>query len=233
MFLYDGVEVNIVYQPKYCLINNKVSGLEALTRTFEGGLKIDHELYLSNLNNRCLINDYTILFIESSFLELNRNDLLDVEVSFNIYSNQLLDDVFVSKMLSVRKCYKGIVTLEISEKEAVDSLRLREVVMKLKCHNIKISLDDFAKDSATICNLLSVDYDEVKVDKSLIDMLDAEKTKMFIKMLVGFASDVNLKLVAEGVESQCQVQTLKELGVDFVQGYFFAKPTSACELALV
>jgi len=93
-------------------------------------------------------------------------------------------------------------------------------------HNLgtKINLDDFGTGYSSIAFLKKFDVDIIKIDKTFVDDVLEEKSRNYVKAIVDTAKTLDKELVAEGVETKEQFEVLKDLGVDYFQGYYFAKP---------
>ena len=96
---------------------------------------------------------------------------------------------------------------------------------------IKIALDDFGTGYNTIKYLADFDFDVVKIDKSFIDKVNEKPD--FIASIIKMIHSIGSKVVSEGVENKEQVELLRDLGSDIMQGYFFYKPLTLNELLLM
>jgi EAL domain-containing protein (putative c-di-GMP-specific phosphodiesterase class I) len=159
-----------------------------------------------------------------------------IEVSVNIPSAYLIDilkdinglhnrlDSFVNKY--------GSFVFEITEKSLLvvgdDVLSLLEMLRK---QGIGISLDDFGTGYSSIKQLGALPLDYLKIDKSLIDFIDASSSSAtIVGYIVRLSHELNLKVIAEGVENESQNDALAWAGCDFAQGYLFSKPIAANQI---
>ena len=140
-----------------------------------------------------------------------------VQLVMNILHDQLLDPMYLN--------------LEITEDEAMEDIDLIiKVFLELKSQGIKISMDDFGTGYSSLSWLSNLPIDTIKIDRSLIANLDNNsKNKVIIKSIIAVADSLNIKVIAEGIETKTELDTLKELGCDYIQGYLIGKPMSTSD----
>ena len=154
----------------------------------------------------------------------------------NVSSAQLRSDAFhdcVRDSLALHQLDPGRLTLEVTESLALDdspeTLGRLEALKALGCG---IAIDDFGTGYSSLSYLRRLPIDKLKIDRSLVDGVgpDAEATAV-ARAIVDLARTLRLTTVAEGIEGQHQADALREMGCDLGQGYLFAKPLGAVELA--
>lgn len=92
---------------------------------------------------------------------------------------------------------------------------------------IKIAIDDFGKGYSSYIYLCNLSLNTLKIDKSFIDFINCDnKRNLIIKNIIDLAHILDMKVVAEGVEQEHQMKTLKEYGCDIIQGFYYSKPLS-------
>lgn len=102
------------------------------------------------------------------------------------------------------------------------------ILEQFKNMGIKISLDDFGTGYSSLSYVNKLPIDKIKIDKSLIMNLEKNyKNLMIIKSIITMSHSLNIKIVAEGIETEKQLEILKELECDFIQGYLIGKPMDA------
>ncbi|BCN24302.1 diguanylate cyclase [Vibrio alfacsensis] len=211
-------EFTMHYQPK--IMHGRMISCEALLRPKH---KINVEQFVQTCPDPIRLD---ILVIKQVMKELCLH-AIDVNTSVNINAKSIMNDAFVNFCLTEVQG-KGI-TLEITEYSDIDNRALfAKNIAKLQQGKIKISLDDFGKGYAHSILLVKNKFDEIKLDKSLIDNIDTDgdvfcHLKYLIEMLrkMGFT-----KFVFEGVETlKQQEQILKIDNNAILQGYFYSKPT--------
>ncbi|NNU75662.1 EAL domain-containing protein [Clostridium estertheticum] len=140
-----------------------------------------------------------------------------VQIVMNICRNQSLDPKYLN--------------LEITEGEAMEDINLIiKVLLELKSCGIKISMDDFGTGYSSLSWLSKLPIDTIKIDRSLIINLDNNsKNIAIIKAIIAVADSLDIKVIAEGIETKTEFLTLKELGCQSIQGYLIGKPMMASD----
>jgi len=156
-------------------------------------------------------------------------------LSINISPKQLHQKLFVEQIISVVSNYKikpERITLELTESVLFDNQKvLIEKLQELRKYGIKISLDDFGTGYSSLAYLQKLPIDELKIDKMFIDNLTPEKPSQYvITAILTLAKSMDIELIVEGIETKQQFEILKELGVKYFQGYYFAKAQPAKQL---
>lgn len=105
--------------------------------------------------------------------------------------------------------------------------QVRDILLKLKAQDIKLSLDDFGTGYSSLCYLTNLPIDILKIDRSFVKLItETEQKPLVIDAIVSLAKGLELEVIAEGVEHPYQVTRLRELGCDYAQGYYFSQPLS-------
>ncbi|MCY6354297.1 EAL domain-containing protein [Clostridium sp. ZS2-4] len=158
----------------------------------------------------------------------------DFYISVNISFNQLKQENFidiVTDALNHSKLSPSYLNLEITEDEAMEDVSLTINTLKtLRELGVTISLDDFGTGYSSLSYVSSLPINTLKIDKSLITDIDKNtKNLEIIKITIMMAHSLNLKVVAEGIETNEHLNILKELKCDSIQGYLIGKPVEAAE----
>ena len=96
---------------------------------------------------------------------------------------------------------------------------------KLRTLGVTISIDDFGTGYSSLSRLSRLAFDKIKIDKSFVTSISTQEDALnIIKLITSMAKSLSMKVVAEGVETQEQLESLQALGCDFAQGYLFSKP---------
>ena len=121
------------------------------------------------------------------------------------------------------------VNLEITETATnYDEERLRQQLFDIKKLGFSFSLDDYGTGYSNLVRVLEYPVDMIKLDKSIVwSAFHVQDNYVTMKNLISMFHDVRRKIVAEGVESEEQMQALNELGCDYLQGYYYSKPIVA------
>ena len=119
------------------------------------------------------------------------------------------------------------IIFEIIESEGIENFdKVLEFITDVKRYGTKISIDDFGTGYSNFEYLMKLKVDYIKIDGSMIKNIDNDKSaQMIIASIVSFAKNMNIKTVAEFVHSKNVYEKVKELGVDYSQGYYFGEPT--------
>ncbi len=103
--------------------------------------------------------------------------------------------------------------------------KVNQILRPLREVGIQISLDDFGTGYSALNYLVNLEVNEVKIDKMLIDSIASNtKGKVMLKTLKDLAQEFELRLIAEGVETEQQYQVIRDIGYKIIQGYYFSKP---------
>jgi diguanylate cyclase (GGDEF)-like protein/PAS domain S-box-containing protein len=147
----------------------------------------------------------------------------------NVSPRQLNDENFVSLVGSAianAKINPGQLGLEITENVLIGSLDdCIQKLRRLHALGVNFSLDDFGTGYSSLTYLRSLPVNTIKLDKSFIDELaDDEAQVSFVRLIVDMAHKLGIKVIAEGVETELQVERLKKCHCDYIQGYIFSRP---------
>jgi EAL domain-containing protein (putative c-di-GMP-specific phosphodiesterase class I) len=159
----------------------------------------------------------------------------DVAISVNVSVHQLMSAGFVeivAAVVSASSSRAEQLILEITESVFVtDGERALIVLNDLKALGVKLALDDFGTGYSSLSYLLQFPVDIVKIDKIFVAGLGRDRTNQaVVAAIVQLAHDLGSTVVAEGVETIEQHQELAQLGADFCQGFYFARPMPAVNI---
>ncbi len=159
-------------------------------------------------------------------------DKLDLRMALNVSPALLGDDTWANDFLS-RCAEYGMdpkwVTLEITETAAgATGAKAQDILTRLHKKGFKLSIDDFGTGFSSLATLYRLPISEMKIDKSFIfDLQNNSGARELVESAIAMAKRMNIKVVAEGVESESVFQELRRLGCDEVQGYFISKAMPA------
>ena len=228
-------EFKIVYQPKIELKTNKVSSCEALVRWYRNGIYISPSKFIPLFEkNRFIIklDKYIFKQVCKDIKIINEKIKTTniINFSINISKEHFAYENFIEEYIKIIKQTNvpiNIIELEITESASeYKGINLAKIIENLKNKGFKIALDDFGTGYSSLSMLQELNIDTLKIDKSFIDKLE---TNSIIKYIIEMSKDLNIKTVAEGVEKKEQVEFLKKMGCDMVQGYYYAKPLNLNE----
>lgn len=121
--------------------------------------------------------------------------------------------------------------LEVTESLAINDMnRMKEVIRGIKSMGIKIALDDFGTGYSSLNYIKQMDLDVIKVDRTFIkDITTDEYAKTFVKLIAELSETLNVAVCVEGVEEKEQLDILKEMNINMIQGYYYGKPMKISE----
>ncbi|WP_395377091.1 EAL domain-containing protein [Marinicella sp. W31] len=218
--------IQTVFQPMLDLDSNKIAGCEALSRWDhpQQGM-ISPAKFITLAEETDLILDVGYLVFERACELLSQAG--NIFVSVNVSARQLDNDDFfdhVLKLISHHSISAKQIKLEITETLVIDSVRAQQWISKCKAHGFQICADDFGTGHSGILQLAELDFDVLKIDQAFTrQMLDNKKAQIVLEGVVNMASSLGVTLVAEGIETIEQLTYLKQLGVNFGQGYWIGK----------
>ncbi|NPA39486.1 MAG: EAL domain-containing protein, partial [Thermodesulfobacteria bacterium] len=163
------------------------------------------------------------------YTNLNRIKTWKIPISINISpktfeSSQIFE--LITKYEELLSNLPVPMVIEITERSLAKNIpRFQKVLKLLKSYDIKVALDDFGTGYSALNYLKDFPIDLVKIDKSFIDLiLEDEKTCYITTTIINLAKKFGIETLAEGVELEDQVVLLRKLGVDYIQGFYFAPP---------
>lgn len=217
-------------QPKYSISKNEIIGAEALIRwqNPERGMIYPNQ-FIPVIEENGFIKevDHYIWAEACRFIKRCIDaGMPRCPVSVNVSRIHLQDNEcveFLSNLIESSGIPKGLLELEITE--TADDQQISMKAMELKEEGFKLLMDDFGSGYSSLNILLETPFDVIKLDKKFIEnMILSAKGRMILEEVVHMADGLRLGLVAEGVETKEQIDLLKNIGCDQVQGYYYAKP---------
>lgn len=226
-------EFIVFYQPVVDAVTKKCVSCEALVRWnskalgFMGpGDFIPLAEYLGLITD---IGDYVLEESCRQCKAWNDAGFKDFRVNVNLSVVQLLQKNVVENIgliLSRTGVNPRNIVLEITESFAINDMeRVMKIISGLKALGPKIALDDFGTGYSSLNYIKQLPLNIIKVDKTFIDdIVEDEYAQAFVKLIADLSKTIGTQIVVEGVENQEQYELLKEIGVNYIQGYFFGKP---------
>ena len=230
----ENKEFVIYYQPKISTKNDKITEAEALVRWSRNGKLIPPNEFIPIFEKNRFIIKLDKYIFEEVCRDLNcwkqKNVIEEVPlISVNISKEHFYEEEFIKEFVDIAKKYNikpKEIELEITESATLNNqINVIKVMNNIKKYGFRISLDDFGTGTSTLGMLQNMPIDTLKIDKIFVDKIDFNNTdKNIIEYIVYIAKKLNLKTVAEGVENVNQVNYLKKIGCDMLQGYYYSKP---------
>ncbi len=235
----SGIDEFVVfYQPVVDVRTGECSSCEALVRWdskalgFMGpGDFIPLAEYLGLITS---IGDYVLEEACRQCRYWNEHGMPDFHINVNLSVVQLLQKDVVGTVARILK-KTGVkprnIVLEITESFAINDMdRVLEIIRGIKELGPRIALDDFGTGYSSLNYIKQLPLDIIKVDKTFIDdIAEDEYAQAFIKLIVELSDTIDTSIIVEGVENENQLNILKELGVDYIQGFYYGKPVPAYE----
>jgi EAL domain-containing protein (putative c-di-GMP-specific phosphodiesterase class I) len=229
-------EFEVHYQPQMCLRGGTLAGAEALLRWNNAVLgRVPPNRFIPLAEEYGLVNSIGDWVLESVCAQIKRwrdAGLGDVKVSVNLAAGQFANDATVPYVESTLRRFgvpPSCLGLEITEGTVMgDPDKAVAALHRLKDIGVSISLDDFGTGYSSLGYLKRFPIDTLKIDKSFVDDVTTSANDAAIALsVISLAHNLNMQVIAEGVETREQVQFLTERGCDEMQGYFFSRPVNA------
>ena len=231
--LHNG---NIIpyFQPIVDATSTEIIKYEALARleTDEGEIVTPY-YFLDSAKEDKTFENFTRQMMQKAFIVFSKNN---IDISLNITYENIASESMVKYMQNRLDKYGGKgITFEIVESEDIlDYKVLEDFILMVKKYGCKVSIDDFGSGYSNFTNILKLNIDYIKIDGSLITKLNTDKNvKHMIKGILLYAENTDTKTIAEFVSSQELADTVRELGVDYIQGYFYGEPKSPQDYGLL
>ncbi|MGS2719821.1 EAL domain-containing protein [Paraglaciecola aestuariivivens] len=231
-------EFELHYQPKVSVKTSEILGVEALIRwqhPSKGFIRPDlfipiaEEIGLINLIGQFVLNQacsQCAKWREKGWLGVMAVNASAKEVQ-NLQYIESIDEVLNRYQLPAHS-----LEIEVTEGVFIANLQHTQALLqKIRDKGVRLALDDFGTGYSSLAYLKNLPIDTLKIDRSFIAEIEAgQRTYHLVKAIVQMAHSLNLEVVAEGIETQKQLNVLKEFGCQEYQGFYFAKPMSASEI---
>jgi diguanylate cyclase (GGDEF)-like protein/PAS domain S-box-containing protein len=235
----DHKELFLMYQPQVDIHSGKNTGLEALVRwrTPEFGL-VPPDKFIRVAENSGLIIPIGewVLQTASSQIQQWHQLGLDTTVAVNVSAIQFRQDGFrdlIHRVLQDTGIAPEHLELELTESVLTTNADVMFALLQdLKDMGLKLAIDDFGTGYSSLSYLRQFPVSKLKIDRSFIhDVATNSDAAAVAKAIIGLAKSLNLKVIAEGVETEAQLAFLREHACDEAQGYYFSKPLEVQEAA--
>lgn len=231
----ENNEFILHYQPKYNPYDSKIDGFEALIRWNNPNLGLVSPFKFIGIAEKTgLIIPIGRWVLENAcnFVKsLHNKGEKNISVAVNVSVIQLVQKDFIDMVNDIIE-RSGVdpryINIEITESILMESIETNiSKINELKKIGVKISLDDFGKGYSSLTYLKDIPFDTLKIDKLFVDELCNEKSdNAIVGTIIKLAHQMNLEVVAEGVESEEQYRYLINNNCDLIQGYYISKPIS-------
>jgi len=232
------------YQPKACLASGRISGFEALLRWQhpERGL-VPPQQFIGILEETGLIlpvGEWVVRTVCEQLAEWQAAGVTPRPVAINLSARQIQQrnlDATIAAILADTGIDAGLLELELTESMLMsDAEEAVRMLNTLRRYGVRLSIDDFGTGYSSLAYLKRFPLDALKIDRAFIRDVTTDPDDASIALaIISLAHSLKLKVIAEGVETEAQLEFLKAHGCDEVQGYYFARPLGIadCTRALV
>ena len=228
----DSLYFNL--QPQFD-IEHKLRGFEALARMKDSdGSLISPGEFIPVAEKAGLIDKVDISVFRNAarfFGELIKKTGADITLSVNVSVRHLMKNDFIDEIRSIIDTC-GVpadkLEIEITESIMIDSAeKALQCINEIKRMGLKIAIDDFGTGYSSLSYLINFPADMLKVDKSFIDKMNSsDSSKQYVAAIISIGHIMNFDVISEGVEQPEQLETLRSIGCDFIQGFIWGRPLS-------
>jgi diguanylate cyclase (GGDEF)-like protein len=224
-----STEIDLVFQPIVDAMSEHTAGFEVLARWRSARLGLVSPAdFIPAAERIGLIRPLTQALLVRA-LATARTWPDHIRLSFNLSAHDVCAAEGILPLISIIE-KSGMpprrIDFEITETAVTfDFVRAQQSIATLKAMGCGVSLDDFGTGYSSLSHVHRLPLDKIKIDRSFVsDINDNPVSYKIIKSLTGLCDDMEIACVVEGVETRAQLDTLRRLGCDYIQGYYFAKP---------
>lgn len=231
----DNQEFHLVYQPVVDVYSNRIVGLESLIRWNNATLgPVPPSDFIPIAEESGLIHEIGEWVLKEACMQNKRwqeAGLSKVFVAVNL-SRRQFNDSRLSRMIQTILEKTGLqpkyLELEITESMSMEVELAADALRQLKKLGVRVAMDDFGTGYSSLGYLRDFPIDKLKIDQSFIKgLIQSQVNSVIVNTMVTMARNLNLLVVAEGVETEEELQVLRECGCRLVQGYYFSQPVMA------
>ena len=229
---FSNGNIEVFYQPIYSTKLKSFVSAEALVRirALDGTLIYPGDFIL-DMERDGRIVDLGIMVFEKvcEFISCNNMEELGLHyIEVNLSAIQCMQENLADKYISIIEKYNinpKYINIEITESAKSNRTRLLENINKLKNYGLSFSLDDFGTGNSNLNYIVEVPIDIVKFDRGMVtSYFDNKLASYVMNSTIEMIKGLGYKIVFEGVEEKAQVDKVIDMGVDYIQGYYFSKP---------
>ena len=232
----------VVYlQPKFDITKEKIKGAEALIRwNYKGKEFLPPYRFIPFFEKDGSIgkiDDLVLTKVCAALAKWKNEGKPLYPVSVNLSRSRLDDEKLIDNLVSIVDHYgvdHKLIDFELTESATYDNTEhMLSVLEELRGRGFKISMDDFGTGYSSLSLLTRMPIDTLKIDKSFVDNIATEKERkediIVIRHIINLAKELGFVCLAEGAESKNQVDRLRDLGCEIIQGYYYSKPIPLSE----
>lgn len=238
----DYDELYMVYQPIIDAASGEPVAFEALMRWMPTHIpSVGPNIFIPLMEDLGIIHKIGLWAFQevcNKIVEIKKNYNKDIRFFINISPTQLKKNTYINdlkKIIEASGIDPKMLCFEITESVFIDNLEnALRTIYALKELGISLAIDDFGTGYSSLSYLVNLPVDVLKIDKSFIDLIDGtnESDKKISLAIMNMATSLNLRVIAEGVETENQYNFLNSNNCDMVQGYYFSKPMNAQDMRI-
>ncbi|MBQ5401080.1 MAG: EAL domain-containing protein [Treponema sp.] len=234
----ENDEFVVYLQPKFDIDREKIKGAEALIRwNYKNKDFLSPASFIPFFEKDGSIgkiDDIVLKKVCMAFAKWKKEGRPLYPISVNLSRNQLYDKNLIRHLVGIVDSYNvdhGLIDFELTESATYDNKNhMIQVLNDLRENGFKISMDDFGTGYSSLSLLAEMPLDTLKIDKSFVDKLgtenESEKDIVVIRHIISLAKELDFRCLAEGAEQKFQVDKLRLLGCETIQGYYYSRPIS-------
>ncbi|MCI9015625.1 MAG: EAL domain-containing protein [Clostridia bacterium] len=224
-------EFKVVYQPKIYTQTEKLAGAEALVRWIRDGKVISPNKFIPLFEKNKFIIKLDLYIFEQVCKDIaswKQKYNFTPTISINVSKEHFANENFIEEYVKIVDRYdvdREKIDLEITESATIEEkIDILKIMNKIKEKGFILSIDDFGTGYSSLSMLQSMPIDIIKIDKIFVDKADLKSDKNIINYIMLIAKHLEVKTIIEGVETKEQVDFVKRLEGDIIQGYYYFKP---------
>ena len=229
--------LHMAYQPKVSVHDGSLTRVEALVRWDDPDRgAVDPQQFVALAERHGLIDKLTHWGLRTILRQWVdwRAEGIDSCIAFNISALSLQNLDFpdlVERMCAALDVPPDRLVLELTESSTQPLIKLMDTLTRFRIKGIGLAIDDFGTGYSSLMQLRQLPFTEVKIDRAFVaDIEKSRDCRLIVRSIAELAHGLGLTATAEGVETLAQLELVKELGCDLVQGYFISPPLPGSEL---
>ncbi len=234
----DQKDFTLNYQPKVCAMTGQILGVEALVRWHNDKLGfVPPNEFIDHAEETGLIIPLSDVIFEMACEGYNalKRAGRQMPIAVNVSSIHFEQPDFIAsltRILDAHEVSAQNLEIEVTERTVMnDASETVDKLVRLKKLGFKLAIDDFGTGYSSLSYLIKFPLDYLKIDRSFIQQITTlDEKQAVVDAIIQMSHRLNMKVIAEGVEQDKQVELLRSMGCDIIQGYYYSKPLPLDEL---
>lgn len=226
-------EFKVFYQPKIYTSTEKIYGAEALVRWDKDSKMIPPGKFIPLFEKNKFITKLDIYMFKKVCKDMaswrEKYNYVPT-ISINVSKEHFAYENFIDEYVKIADKYnidKGKIDIEVTESATIDEkIDTLKVMNNIKSKGFIVSIDDFGTGYSSLSMLQNMPIDIIKIDKIFVDKANLNTNNNIINYIVSIAKHLKIKTIVEGIETKEQVEFMKKINADIIQGYYYSKPIS-------